>query len=130
MIENFDGAGDQIPSTKKTLHVNATAAAVAIQLEVYQQNIMFRNALTSGNDANTTVYMPNVTEARGRVYTFNCIEQAGDGKLIVATWGANQVAAADEVEDWDGDFELVADDDHLTLYSNGTTWIALNNSIA
>lgn len=130
VLDNFDGAGDQIPSPKKTLNLPGIAVATEVQLEVYQQDVILRNELTSGNDADYTIRMPNVTEASGRTYTFHCLLQAGDGALLVTPWGAGQVGATDESEDWQGDYDLDLLQDHLTLYSNGRAWIEVNNSIA
>ncbi len=127
--DNFDGAGDQIPSPKKTLNLPGIAVATEVQLEVYQQVVILRNELTSGNDADYTIRMPNVTEAKGRTYNFHLLEQAGDGAMLVTPWGSGQVGATDESEDWPGDYDLNLDNDHLTLYSTGVAWIEVNNSI-
>jgi len=112
----------QVPSTSKTTVISATGDAQAVYLELYQQSVRFQNLLGAGDDANVTVYLPNVTEAKGLTFSFVLFDQDGDADFIVAD--------NDESLDWGGDYTLDAEDDCLTLRSDGMSWVVVENDIA
>lgn len=76
-------------------------------LTVYEQTV-----LVYATAAIHTIYLPNVTEARGLLFSIN---------LIDTTAHTVTVADNDESLGW-SDLSLTADGDHVLLYSDGVRW--------
>lgn len=91
--------------------------AAAATLALYQQYVH-----ATGNTANGsfTVTLPPVAAAKG--LTFNVTVTIANSKIIT-------LADQDDSEDW-SDLTLDADDDSVTVYSDGHRWHVIENAIA
>lgn len=67
-----------------------------------------------------TLTLPNVVEAMGLIFSV----------YHDATAGTINLQDNDESTDFNGDYELDASADNITLYSNGVRWVELDNAIA
>lgn len=98
---------------------SSTDTGQAIAPELYQTQIEI--TLSDGtNTATATLTLPLVAEAKGLTYDIIVHDAAGGVTL----------QDQNDSRSWDGDFTLDANDDKISLRSDGVRWIVVDNSIS
>lgn len=99
---------------QKRVDITATKA-----LSVYEQIVVV--GTTTGN---ITVTLPPVHKAVGKIYTVHTPTIGTDTNTCTLEDDNN-----DSV-DWNGDYTLDADNDRISLFSDGRCWWVIDNQIA
>lgn len=109
-----------------TLYYNdaTTDTGQIIALEPYQVNV-FINLSDGTNTASGFVILPPVADAKGKTYS---IHYLGSTTGVVLT-DYPSTSYNDSV-DFDGDYTLDADNDKITLSSDGRRWTVIENAIS
>jgi len=90
----------------------------------YQITIRDRVVRATISGANTPTFtLPPVAEAVGLTITVS-VDRADTAALTLEDYGSV------DSFDWGGDYTLDADEDRITLYSDGRTWVVVDNQIA
>lgn len=90
--------------------------SAAATLALYEQNVVCTVSADTGNYALT---LPGVAAAAGITFTVKVVRSAN----------ALTLQDQDDSEDW-SDLTLDADEDHVTLRSDGIRWSVIENGIA
>lgn len=118
-------ASEQVQPPDK---VQYFTSALATLLQAITINIRQTTTVITMTDASTgtaVATLPSVAEAAGLTFTVHVVDAAG-GVTLTDFGGTSYNDSAD----WDGDYTLDADNDKITLQSDGRRWSVLDNSIA
>jgi len=91
--------------------------AAAATIKLYEQHIV---ATVSADTGDYSLTLPAVAEAAGITFTVTVIRSAQ----------ALTLQDQDDSEDFGGDYTLDADEDSITLRSDGRRWVEVENAIA
>jgi hypothetical protein len=109
-IENFASS----VSNKKLVTTDATGS-YSVSLEAYEQDVEVTSTLGVG-----TVCLPDVSEAKGRMYSITAI--TGNTNAITVT-----EKSSGNSYDWPGDATLNAAKDRALFFSDGKKWWVLTD---
>ena len=89
-------------------HASPTLVTATIILTVRDQLVRCDTTAVAGY----TIYLPNVSEAIGKIYSITLTADGGD--LVIAD--------QDESYDWEGDYSITAAKGNALFYSDGYKW--------
>lgn len=111
MLESRPIEQATVPSDDKIVQVSGASGGTSRTLKVYEQTVLCY--ATAGA---LTLTLPNVLEAKGKLFSIYCKDLTGPSTVVVQD--------NDESLGW-SDLTLTADADHVLLYSDGLQWNVL-----
>lgn len=108
MIEKGFVENSIVPLSKKVVKLVGDADGLTYYLSLLEQTV-----LVDATAGNVIVYLPNVTEAMGKLIAIHCTNLTSPSTVAVRD--------NDESLNW-SDMSLTADNDCALLYSDGIKW--------
>ena len=111
---------ETVMSRDKTVFIEP-ASATTRQLAVYEQVVRIDDSSYGG-----TLILPPVCEAKGLTYDINVSSGSNDWVIVAFTITEHGGTGYPDSLDW-SNITLTADEDSVSLRSNGRTWVVVES---
>lgn len=103
----------------------------SVSLEVNDTSVIVTHSETT-NSTDAYIYLPPVSAARGKMYSFLKTDSGTVSVLVVPQGWITSTLNGGDSDNWDGStgYDINAQWDHLMLYCTGDVWVEITDVAA